>query len=397
MHSLTARFNQLTDLLQKTQEYWRHIAFHQQQLPWMQNQSALVERLFRLPLNQIEHLASNPIELVAFFKQDIPAARELESLSSLGILEQKALPEVSAHFHTGMPGRKWQQLQGFAGCLPITELPLLEWCAGKSHLGFYLQQLQNLSVTALEWDNTLVQQANWRAKKDNISLMSHTVDVLSPQVEGYLSSQQQVVALHACGELHERLLSLAVDKEVQQIHLAPCCYHKRQQTHYQALSLLGQGVNLSLSKAELHTAVMETVTAGATIQRQRKQLQIMRLGFDVLQRNLLGQDQFLALPSLPMSWAKASFEDFCQHCAQIKKLPLPTSINWQHYLVQGQQRFHQVSALDLVRFLFRRPLEVWLALDRALLLQENGYQVQMGTFCPSHITPRNIMLQGILR
>jgi len=52
----------------------------------------------------------------------------------------------------------------------------------------------------------------------------------------------------------------------------------------------------------------------------------------------------------------------------------------------------EVSALDLVRFLFRRPLEIWLALDRALFLQEQGYQVELGTFCPRHATPRNILI-----
>jgi hypothetical protein len=47
-----------------------------------------------------------------------------------------------------------------------------------------------------------------------------------------------------------------------------------------------------------------------------------------------------------------------------------------------------------VRFLFRRPLEIWLALDRALLLQEQGYAVQLGTFCAPHVTPRNLLIQG---
>ncbi|MNT60344.1 hypothetical protein D3C72_1979200 [compost metagenome] len=48
--------------------------------------------------------------------------------------------------------------------------------------------------------------------------------------------------------------------------------------------------------------------------------------------------------------------------------------------------------LELVRGLFRRPLEVWLLLDRALYLEEQGYAVRLGTFCDYHLTPRNLLL-----
>ncbi|MNY82370.1 hypothetical protein D3C86_2244270 [compost metagenome] len=45
-----------------------------------------------------------------------------------------------------------------------------------------------------------------------------------------------------------------------------------------------------------------------------------------------------------------------------------------------------------MRGLFRRPLEVWLLLDRALYLQEQGYAVRLGTFCDYRLTPRNLLL-----
>jgi len=56
------------------------------------------------------------------------------------------------------------------------------------------------------------------------------------------------------------------------------------------------------------------------------------------------------------------------------------------------QRLAQVRNLELLRGLFRRPLEIWLLLDRALYLQEAGYQVQLGEFCATSLTPRNLLL-----
>ncbi|MNG29795.1 hypothetical protein D3C84_1152830 [compost metagenome] len=48
--------------------------------------------------------------------------------------------------------------------------------------------------------------------------------------------------------------------------------------------------------------------------------------------------------------------------------------------------------LELLRNLFRRPLELWLVLDRALFLEEQGYRVRPGLFCDYPLTPRNLLI-----
>jgi hypothetical protein len=389
-------FKQLSEYLKHNQHFWRPVAFHQQQLPWMVNHVKLVERLFALSLEEIDSLASSPYALANYLVKDLPFAHKLIDLSALNALESNLLPPVSPHFYSGMPGRKWQQVSAFASCFEPSSSKLLEWCAGKSYLGFYLQHLHNSKVDALEWNEDLVKQANERAQQQDCNLHSHCIDVMSKQSLKFLKDAPQVAALHACGELHEQLLQRSVEAKVAHLHLAPCCYHKRNKSDYVPLSLMGRALDLNLNKTHLHTAVMETVTAGATLQRQRKQLQIMRLGFDCLQRELLGKDDFLAIPSLPTSWSKAEFSEFCRHCASLKNMVLPNTIDWPYYLQQGMTRFHQVSALDLVRFLFRRPLEVWLVLDKVIFLEEQGYSVKLGTFCPGQVTPRNIMIKAKL-
>ena len=51
-----------------------------------------------------------------------------------------------------------------------------------------------------------------------------------------------------------------------------------------------------------------------------------------------------------------------------------------------------VRNLELVRALFRRPLELWLLLDRCLYLVEQGYSVRLGEFCPTFLSPRNLLI-----
>lgn len=393
--SLSPQFHNLTALLHQHAALWRSVAFREPRLPWMDQHPRLVERLFALSPGEIDRLATDAVALTDFMAPYLPFAAQLQQLSTLPWLPQREIAKVDPRFGAGIPGRKWQQVEAFARCVPDAGLPILEWCAGKSHLGFYLHECTGQPVTALERDADLVAQANTRAQQQGgVALLSRQADVLAPGADGFLQSAQQVVALHACGDLHERLLGMCVAQGVRSVHVAPCCYHKRHDEHYAALSQQGSLAALPLHRNELHTAVMETVTASAGVRRQRMQLQIMRLGFDCLQRDVRGDDRFLPLPSLPARWTRAPFPEFCQHCARLTDIGLPAAVNWQHYLQQGEQRFWQVSALDLVRFLFRRPLEVWLALDRALLLQEQGYQVNLGIFCPPRITPRNILLQA---
>lgn len=405
-HDLADRFAALSGLLLQHQDCWRPIAFQQSALPWMSRYPALPPRLLALDMAAINRLATDNQALAEWMSPSLSFARHLHELCDLPFLPRRPLAQADPRFYAGIPGRKWQQVDAFVRCLPDdlqdslpdSASPVLEWCAGKSHLGFWLQQsrrqFRQQSVTALEWDADLVEQANARAQAGQVPLQSHVVDVRTPAAESFVLPAQQVVALHACGDLHERLLQLAVQKQVRQLHLAPCCYHKRPQEMYQPLSDAGARHDLTLDKAALHTAVMETATAGATIQRQRIRLQTMRLGFDELQRDLRSTNAYLPVPSLPAHWARAGFDDFCRHCAALHGLTLPVATDWEHYWQRGLQRFRRVAAFDLVRMLFRRPLEIWLVLDRALLLEEQGYRVRLGQFCPAAITPRNLLLQG---
>lgn len=48
--------------------------------------------------------------------------------------------------------------------------------------------------------------------------------------------------------------------------------------------------------------------------------------------------------------------------------------------------------MSLIQLVFQRPLEIWLALDKALYLEERGYRARLLEFCAKSVTPRNILL-----
>ncbi len=389
---LLARFKALDALLLKHQQLWRPRPFTQRQLPWEAEYPQLANWLRGRTLEAAEAAHNQPERLLAPWPYVALAAQTAE-LSGVGELPQNALAKRPSRLNAGVPGRKWQQIEAFASCLQFARQPRhwLDWCSGKGHLGRLLAH-DGGALTCLEYDSDLVAAGQHLSDRAGLSAAHIQQDVMADSAATQLHSEHTPVALHACGDLHIRLLQLASQTGCQQLAVAPCCYNRIGTPNYQALSETAKASALQLSLDDLGLPLSETVTAGARVRRQRDQSMAWRLAFDLLQRQLRGVDDYLPTPSLAPAWLNANFADYCQHLAALKQLPAPSAQDWQALENQGWQRLAEVRNLELVRGLFRRPLELWLLLDRALYLQEQGYSVHLGLFCPSQLTPRNLLL-----
>lgn len=387
---LLPRFRALDALLLEHQQLWRPRPFTQRQLPWEADYPQLATWLRGRTLEEAEAAHNQPEQLQAPSPY-VELAAQTTELSAVGELPQSTLVRRPSRLNTGVPGRKWQQIEAFAGCLQFARQPRhwLDWCAGKGHLGRLLAH-DGGTLTCLEHDSELVVAGQQLSERAGLVATHIQQDVMADSVQ--LHAEQTPVALHACGDLHIRLLQLASQTGCQQLAVAPCCYNRIGTPNYQALSATAKASALQLSLDDLGLPLSETVTAGARVRRQRDQSMAWRLAFDLLQRQLRGVDDYLPTPSLAPTWLNASFADYCQHLATLKQLPAPGTQDWQTLESQGWQRLAEVRNLELVRGLFRRPLELWLLLDRALYLQEQGYSVHLGSFCPSQLTPRNLLL-----
>lgn len=387
------RFAELDDFLLKHQSLWQQRVYVSPEPNWKQLYPQLYQFLLGLDEATVAQLQDQTVaaEVLAEF---VPGLTQLPSLQSLVVGSVRELPACSRFFQKGIPGRKWQQLQAFGRhCQPLGER-YVDWCCGKAHLGRYLQQLDSLPVLGYEWQPQLVQEANQLAEDESVQVQQ--ADVLAEGFTAGFQSSDQVLALHACGDLHKALLNQVVSHRVKAINLVPCCYQKTRHSEYQPLSAQARQSSLTLDKESLHTAVQETVTAGTAVDSKRKQLQAWRLGFDCWQREFCGKDEYLSVPSLPQSCLHWGFEAFCLHLARHLQLTPAVDTAWSHYQQLGLQRFEKTCRLDIARQVFRRGLEVWLVLDQALYLQEHGYQVDINEFCEPSLSPRNLMVSAVL-
>ncbi|CAM3604966.1 hypothetical protein CCOS865_00425 [Pseudomonas reidholzensis] len=391
LHSeqLLQRFQAIDQFLVEHQALWKPRPFTTLQLDWETQHPALSTWLRQRTLEDAE-APLDPSQPPAPYAH---LASQAEHLSQLGELPDAGLPAAGHRLDVGVPGRKWQQIEAFSRRLGFRQQTghWLDWCSGKGHLGRRLLQ-PGQQLTCLEYDAQLV--AAGQALSDHHQLPAAHVhqDVMADDSARHLGTDKSVVALHACGDLHVRLLQLAAQQGCRHVAVAPCCYNRIQAEHYQALSAAARASTLQLDLDDLGLPLSETVTAGARVRRQRDTSMARRLGFDLLQREQRQCDSYLPTPSLPVSWLEKPFEQYCRDLAELKQLALTGEPDWPMLEAAGWQRLAQVRNLERVRNLFRRPLELWLVLDRALFLQEQGYIVRLGVFCAYPLTPRNLLL-----
>jgi hypothetical protein len=97
---------------------------------------------------------------------------------------------------------------------------------------------------------------------------------------------------------------------------------------------------------------------------------------------------------VPERWLRAPFAEFMQQMTLREALPALPASACAAYEAAGWQRHHQVMAYSIARHAFRRALEIWLALDLAVSLENAGYNVKLGRFCERTLTPRNLLLSA---
>jgi hypothetical protein len=392
MLSLESRFHALGDLLNGHATLWRPAPFHEPRPAWCARYPGLSIRLLALSDAEVERLAGDNLGLIEWVGRHLGAQFPTLALRKLIELPRSgAVPasDSSSRLAWRVPGRKQEEIEAFAAAVAEVHHPLLEWCSGKGHLGRLLGARRQQPVYSLEWDAELCAAGAELAARAGVEQHFIACDVLTDFAASHLPGHH-AVALHACGDLHLALLREAVAAASPAVDLAPCCYYRIATPRYQPLN---PDARLALSRDELHLAVTETITAGARELRLRDRDMAWKLAF-LEWRSGTGVARGGTFKPIPAAWYGAGFAAWMARVAQRENLVLPGESDWDALEARGWQRQREVRRLDLLRLAFRRPLEIWLALDRALYLERHGYSVTLSEFCPRRLTPRNLLISA---
>ena len=389
--NLTQRFHALRDVLAAHEDLWRPVPFHQPRPAWCERHPDMASQLLGLSDAETVRIAGDNHALIDLLAGQVPGLAALHTLIELPEMAPLAGEPVPARLLAHVPGRKQAQITAFADAVGEVKHPLLEWCAGKGHLGRLLAWRQPHPVTSLEWASDLVEAGVDLARRAALAQNFILGDALAPAAARHLTDHH-AVALHACGDLHLALLRGAVAHQAPALDLAPCCYYRTAQPMYQPLC---GDAGLTLSRDELHLAVTETVTAGARDRRRAGTALAWKLAFLEL-RASGGVPREKTFKPVPDSWLGLGFQAWMQGLCAREEAPLPDQLDWGELERTGWLRHAEMRRLDLARLAFRRPLELWLVLDRALYLERHGYRVRLSEFCERGLTPRNLLISARL-
>ncbi|WP_372882326.1 methyltransferase [Psychromonas sp.] len=380
----------LTDL----QDYWHFSVFPMLDYPWAETSPQLVALLEGIDDQQLADYLQNPDDFYSSLLPLLPELRLLnDPLFAVADITEDTQPAYPCWLSNGIKGRKWSQISQFSAQV-TGGIPVLEWCAGKGHLGRLLAFQNNNPITSVEWQKSLCDAGQSLADKSQVPQQFQQANVLIGEADSLVTEKQHAVSLHACGDLHVHLIEQVKIKQTEQLTFSPCCYHLITDEIYQPLSETAKQSTLTLSRQDLKFSIAQQVTSGER-QKRLNDIEVhWRLSFDCLQKELLQTKAYLTLPSFPKVLLNQSFKDFCQWAVDLKRLPFTLPDDLQPFLAQGLKRLKMVRRTELVTQFFRRPLELWLVYDRALSLEEAGYHIKLSTFCDFQTTPRNLLIQA---
>ena len=381
-----AHRRQLDTALLAWRQLWHPQPFREARPAWCEQWPALTAALLALSDADAAHLNDDAPAALRWLAAYLPEVDGLLPLIDIPVAENTPPSVPDERWAWEIPGRKRAQIEAFASAVQPGGAGVIDWCGGKGHLGRLLGLAWQQPVHTLEIDAALCADGEQLAGRIGLDHRFLERDALA--VADWPRPGQQAVALHACGNLHRRLVEHGAGAGVARFDVAPCCYYRGVNTHYQPLSAGGQ---LQLSRDDTRLAVTETVTASPRLTRQRDHGIAWKLAFTAW-REQVGGVAYKTFKPVPAPWLRGSFADFLANMAVREGLPAPDQHHLDAIEAAGWQRLREVLRLSIPRHAFRRALELWLVLDLADYLGERGYEPSLSTFCDRQLTPRNLLL-----
>jgi hypothetical protein len=304
-----AHRRQLDTALLAWRQLWHPQPFREARPAWCEQWPALTAALLALSDADAAHLNDDAPAALRWLAAYLPEVDGLLPLIDIPVAENTPPSVPGERWAWEIPGRKRAQIEAFASAVQPGGAGVIDWCGGKGHLGRLLGLAWQQPVHTLEIDAALCADGEQLAGRIGLDHRFLERDALA--VADWPRPGQQAVALHACGNLHRRLVEHGAGAGVARFDVAPCCYYRGVNTHYQPLSAGGQ---LQLSRDDTRLAVTETVTASPRLTRQRDHGIAWKLAFTAW-REQVGGVAYKTFKPVPAPWLSGSIADFLANIA----------------------------------------------------------------------------------
>lgn len=401
-----ARFRELSDFLLRYQEIWKNEIMLLYPRPLEHFPLIWVEDLARFHDDQILWELSLHQGLDRL--RDPSLQEFFQRASELGALEQAPpLPGVNETPVSWlyMIPKKQHELARLA---PLAHdvfqraglERVLDLGGGQGHFAQTLAHHYQIPVESIDMDETVQktglarQQKKWPNSPTPVNFRTHRVDAVDPFFISLMDEKTLATGLHTCGALAVSHIQAAATRRATVLNLG-CCYHKLRDGEYD-LSHEAKERALSWNQFALTLAAGPHRKITLRDVRMRNQVKRFRYALHFLLHDEFGLREQVSLGNCPESLYFGDFASYAQEQFSRLQLTAPSAMALNAYQAdpQRQAMIHQMITVGLARDALGRPLEVYLLLDRALWLEECGYQVHLQEVFDPHVSPRNIALCG---
>ena len=286
--------------------------------------------------------------------------------------------------------RKRHQLIPFISCIQDPCLNYVDWCCGKGHLGRMLASIFGANIVGIENNLQVIEKGRSLAPQKQVFI---ECDVFHNDIPDF---QGGMVALHSCGSLLTKAMEQVFEQDLQECFLVSCCYHKINEEFYVPMSETGKKQHVCFTKKELRLPSTLEHHASKKSKRRRRADMRYRLSIDYILQEIGFHSSYTSFPPVPDFWKDLSFQEYVDQVWARENYPSISKINVKNMEEKGREQLRIIRALSSFRSMFGRVLEVWINTDRALWLQEKGYNVTLGICMPKSASPRNIAIQAKL-
>ncbi|MEX1099581.1 MAG: methyltransferase, partial [Bacteriovoracaceae bacterium] len=196
-----------------------------------------------------------------------------------------------------------------------------------------------------------------------------------------------LLALHCCGDLSVEAMKFHLQNKLDLFNFG-CCYHKSQ--HYN-LSKLSQEDPLGFSFHALNLATRSNRVLALEDFKRREKVKAYRYILHMILHDELNKD-FETLGNAHYTDYDLPFEVYARkHAPKTAQLDLKTLC----HKYKNSPSLKEYLLAEVIRAPLGRVVEMYLLLDRALWLQEQGKTVELKSFFEASVSPRNIGIYSV--
>jgi hypothetical protein len=276
---------------------------------------------------------------------------------------------------------------------------------GIGHLSRIISNKLSIPCICLDHDKTLAEKGKTLSQNERVTFIakglgnpiipSKDFDILSLEESKEVFCEESLtVGLHSCGPLSLRLMEEAKIRGNSFVNF-PCCYLKLDPKSDVNLSLKAQERPLKFSTIGLTLASRSHSKFSFEDFLLKELIKKIRYTFHLLIYEKLNISEFIGAGNYPLKKYQLGFSTYA-------KLKLD-ELGIKHSLSEKELDDFFEEKKDLVRYMFLcnilrwqtgRVLELHILLDRALYLEENGFNVELFELFNQDISPRNIGIFG---